>query len=303
MGSEAGPVEINGLLVIDKPDGWTSRDAVNRVGSVVGRKTKVGHAGTLDPMATGVLVVAIGPATRLIEYVQQMPKTYLATVRLGGRSDTDDAEGEIVSTLSPRIPDVDQILRALQAQIGTIQQLPPRYSALKLGGRRAYDLARQGEDVTLAPRPVRIDEIQVHSYEWPDLQIEVRCGSGTYIRAIARDLGDALDCGGYLTALRRTRIGEFTAEQGIGPENLTRADLLERLRPPSAAVAHLPAVELDQAQVGLVRQGRALDAARVRWSNAASASGEVALFDEAKNLVAIGEVVPDGGLAPRRVLA
>ena len=232
-----------------------------------------------------------------------MPKTYLATVRLGGRSDTDDADGAIVAVDDPQEPDLAQISQVLQTQVGTILQLPPRYSALKLAGRRAYDLARAGEEVTLTPRPVRIDQILIRGYQWPDLEIEVGCGAGTYIRAIARDLGEALGCGGYLTVLRRTRIGPFAAEQGISPEALTRENLLERFLPPRSAVQHLPAAALDAAQVGLVRQGRALDAVRVRWTTTVPDSGEVALFDSSGTLVAIAELVPGGGLAPRRVLA
>src|SRR4051812_7138067 len=199
-----GPQSICGVLNLNKPPGATSRDVVNRVVQLE-RKLKVGHAGTLDPLATGVLVVCVGAATRLIENVQRMPKVYRTVVRLGARSDTLDADGRVTEVEHPEVPDEGGIRAAMADQVGRIAQRPPAFSALKVEGRRAYDLARAGRDVDLAPRPVRIDRIDLLAYAWPRLELEIACGSGTYIRSIARDVGEALGCGGLVDVLVRTR--------------------------------------------------------------------------------------------------
>jgi len=207
---------INGWLVIDKPQRITSRGALDRIKRWFPRKTKIGHTGTLDPLATGVLVVAIGEATKLAEKVQAMPKVYRATVRLGATSDTDDADGEVVESVVNEIPTEEQVRNALPQFLGTIQQLPPQFSALKVEGRRAYDLARKGHEVTLQPRPVTVYSIELRSYDWPLIELDIECGKGTYIRSIARDLGEALGVGGMIEQLRRTKVGPFAVEQAIG---------------------------------------------------------------------------------------
>src|SRR4051812_48814027 len=198
---------MNGLLVIDKPGGMTSRDVGNRVQRWFPRKTKIGHTGTLDPLATGVLVVCVGAATRLADFVQAMGKTYAARFRLGATSTTDDADGEVTVNAAAVPPTRDQIGAAIPAFLGLVEQVPPAFSALKLDGRRAHELARSGKDVQLAARTVRIDAIRVRAYEWPFLDVEIDCGKGTYIRSIARDLGAKLGCGGMVETLRRTRVG------------------------------------------------------------------------------------------------
>jgi tRNA pseudouridine55 synthase len=180
---------MNGLLVIDKPGGMTSRDVVNRVQKWFPRKTKIGHTGTLDPLATGVLVVCVGQATRLADYVQAMGKSYASRFRLGATSTTDDADGAVTETPHAVAPTRADLEAALARFVGTIEQLPPVFSALKLDGRRAHDLARQGKDVQLARRPVRIDAIRLTGFEWPYLDVEVDCGKGTYIRSIGRGWG------------------------------------------------------------------------------------------------------------------
>src|SRR4051812_31792112 len=185
---------MNGLLVIDKPGGMTSRDAVNRVQRWFPRKTEIGHTGTLDPLATGVLVVCVGAATRLADYVQAMGKSYASRFRLGATSTTDDADGDVTETPNATAPTRAQIEAALSMFIGSVEQMPPSVSALKVGGRRAHDLARKGKVVPLAARTVRVDAIRVTNYEWPWLDVEVDCGKGTYIRSIARDLGAQLGC-------------------------------------------------------------------------------------------------------------
>jgi tRNA pseudouridine55 synthase len=208
--------KMNGWLVIDKPQRITSRGALDRIKRWFPRKTKIGHTGTLDPLATGVLVVAIGEATKLAEKVQAMPKVYLATVRLGATSDTDDADGEVTESAVNETPTEEQVRNALPQFLGTIQQLPPIFSALKVEGRRAYKLARKGHEVTLQPRPVHVYSIELLSYAWPLVELEIECGKGTYIRSIARDLGAALGVGGMIEQLRRTKVGPFAVEQAIG---------------------------------------------------------------------------------------
>jgi tRNA pseudouridine55 synthase len=209
---------MHGLLVIDKPPRLTSRDVVNRVLTWFPRKTKIGHTGTLDPLATGVLVLCVGAATKLVETVQNMGKTYVSIIRFGATSDTDDADGTITPNLqAPKFPRA-ALEELLPKFLGEIQQLPPTYSALKIDGRRAHDLARRGQEVQLAPRPVRVDSFKLLQYEWPFAEVEIACGKGTYIRSIARDVGALLGVGGLVQELRRTKVGPFHAEHAIGIE-------------------------------------------------------------------------------------
>lgn len=276
---------MNGLLVIDKPGGMTSRDAVNRVQRWFPRKTKIGHTGTLDPLATGVLVVCVGAATRLADYVQAMGKSYSSRFRLGATSTSDDADGTVTEAPEAPPPTRERIDAALAGFIGTIEQTPPAVSALKVGGRRAHDLVRRGQDVALAPRTVRIDAIRVVRYEWPFLDVEVDCGKGTYIRSIARDLGAALGCGALVETLRRTRVGPFTVEQGVAPE---RDPAGVTLLPMRTAVAGMEHVRLDENQLVRLRQGQRVPAA---GSNAADGK-ELAVLDARGELVGIGIAEP-----------
>src|SRR5262249_34880588 len=174
----------HGLLVLDKPGGVTSRDAVDRAQRWFPRGTRLGHTGTLDPLATGVLVLCVGSATRLTEYVHRMPKTYRAGVLLGARSDTDDADGTVTQVAVAAPPDLTAVRGRLDEFLGEIEQVPPAFSAAKVTGRRAYDLARRGDEVVLQPRKVQIYQIDVRGYAWPRLDLEVRCGKGTYIRSL-----------------------------------------------------------------------------------------------------------------------
>lgn len=283
---------MNGLLVIDKPGGMTSRDAVNRVQRWFPRNTKIGHTGTLDPLATGVLVVCVGAATRLADYVQAMGKSYTSRFRLGATSDSDDADGTVTEVPNAAVPTRGDVDAALGRFVGVIDQLPPSVSALKVGGRRAHDLARKGKEVVLAPRPARIDAIRVLGYEWPWLDVEVDCGKGTYIRSIARDLGAALGCGGMVQTLRRTRVGPFLAEKGVGLE-VDPASV--KLQPMIEALAGMPQVGLSADEVRRVRQGQRIAVP--------SASGhELALFDEKGELVGIG-LCEQGEIKPQLVFA
>jgi tRNA pseudouridine55 synthase len=246
----------SGLVVVDKPGGMTSHAVVSRVRRALGTR-KVGHAGTLDPMATGVLVLGSERATRLLGHLMLTEKTYSATVRLGQSTHTDDAEGETTATASAAHLTEDDVRTALAAFRGEISQVPSTVSAIKVDGKRAYARARAGEEVELKARPVTIHEISAenvrHEGDLLDLDIVVRCSSGTYIRAIARDLGAALGVGGHLTALRRHAVGPFTlAEANTDLDHLVVTPIAE------AARACFPSVDLDAEQAQAVRYGRPL---------------------------------------------
>ncbi len=217
---------LAGILILDKPAGLSSAQALNRIKRLLPRRTKIGHAGTLDPFATGVLLLLVGRATGLCETLMDQEKQYLATIKLGANTATDDPESPEQPVAGACDPGIEAIDALLPRFTGTIQQAPPVYSALKVGGRRAYTLAREGAQVKLAPRPVQVYELKRLDYAWPLLRLNVRCGRGTYIRSLARDLGAALATGGYLTELRRTRIGSYAIEHAVTLEQL-QADGVE----------------------------------------------------------------------------
>lgn len=244
----------SGLVIVDKPAGVTSHDVVSRVRRLAGTR-KVGHAGTLDPMATGVLVLGVERATRLLGHLMVTEKAYDATVRLGQTSTTDDAEGELSQPV-PVALDEAAIRSAFAAQVGDIMQRPTAVSAIKVDGRRAYARVRAGEDVDLPARSVTIHELTVHDVRGPEIDISVRCSSGTYIRAIARDVGEALAVGGHLTALRRTAVGPYDLHGASTLDQL--ADDFAFLPIAAAARAAFPALDLDDSQAADVRIGRRL---------------------------------------------
>jgi tRNA pseudouridine55 synthase len=244
-----------GVLNVNKPAGVTSRDAVDRVERLV-RPAKAGHAGTLDPLATGVLVICVGQATRLIRFVQRMRKRYVATFLLGHSSKTDDVEREVVAIPNAAVPTRAMIDEVLPQFIGEIQQRPPSHSAIKIAGRRAYKLARKGVDFELAERTVTIHQIAVLRYEYPELVLDIECGSGTYIRALGRDLGAALGTAAVMSALERTAIGQFRVEQSISLDRLSPDTLLQNLQPALAAVSELETIELTELQIVEIRHGR-----------------------------------------------
>jgi len=228
------PPTPSGILLIDKPLGPTSMDVCRRVRwrLVQGgapKRVKVGHGGTLDPLATGLLVVLVGKCTRLCDQVMLGEKEYLTTIDLGAFSTTDDAEGERTPIAIDTPPSETEVRRVVSTFVGVIQQRPPAFSAMKVNGQRAYDLARAGNLVELPARPVTIHSIDVTAYAFPTLTLRVLCGKGTYIRSLARDIGIALNTGGYLTALRRTRTASFKIEDcrplSALPEALTQSDL------------------------------------------------------------------------------
>jgi tRNA pseudouridine55 synthase len=248
----------SGLVVVDKPGGMTSHDVVARVRRLAGTR-KVGHAGTLDPMATGVLVLGINRATRLLGHLTLTDKGYAATIRLGVSTTTDDAEGELLESVPTDGLTEEDVRTALAAFAGEIDQVPSAVSAIKIDGRRAHARVRAGETVELPSRRVTIHELVVRSVSLAtaEVEIEVRCSSGTYVRAIARDLGRVLGVGGHLTALRRTAVGPFTLDLAHTLEEL--ADDFTMTPIADAARAAFPALSLDDDQAAGVRVGRALD--------------------------------------------
>ncbi|MEM8874727.1 MAG: tRNA pseudouridine(55) synthase TruB [Planctomycetota bacterium] len=216
-----------GVLVIDKPLGVSSARIVARVKGIArsagaAKRYKVGHAGTLDPAATGVLVLLLGKATKQCERMMGLPKTYRTTVRLGATTPTDDAEGEPTPWPDAMPPTLQDIHGVLTRFTGTFEQTPPQFSAVKVGGRRAYAAARSGETVEIEPKTVRCDRLELVRYDWPDLVLEMDTGRGFYVRSLARDLGTVLNVGGYLTALRRTAAGPFSVDNAVDIETLDR---------------------------------------------------------------------------------
>jgi tRNA pseudouridine55 synthase len=292
---------VNGWLIFDKPQGMTSTRAVSRLKRLYDA-TKAGHAGTLDPLATGILPIAFGEATKTVPFVMDGIKAYRFTVRFGAETDTDDAEGKIVET-SDRRPTREEIEDALSRFTGEITQVPPRYSALKVEGARAYDLARDEEAFELAPRTVVIERLDLIDHPDPDhCMLEAECGKGTYVRALARDLGRALQCLGHVEALRRTRVGSFREEDAVtleaaeavaaeGPDALRGL-----LRPVETALHDLPALNLSSSDAARLRQGQAV---LLRGRDAPTMSGPVYAVSKGA-LVALGEVA-QGEFRPRRI--
>lgn len=286
-----------GVIIVDKPVGPTSHKVVSIVRRGTGVR-KVGHAGTLDPRASGVLVLCLGPATRISEYLSSSNKTYTARIRFGESTETYDAEGE-TKIFAGELPTEVQIESALETFRGQIQQVPPPYSAIKIQGRKAYDLARAGMPVELDPRTVTLFELTALEYEPPELSIRVECSAGTYIRSLAHDLGAALSTGAHLVALRRLRAGPFgladaasleTLEEAIG-----RGEWQSWLRPASDALPDFPIVTVEQTELEKLRNGQ-------RIPSKAQATGLARALAQDGELVAILESVENGQeWQPRKV--
>jgi len=266
-----------GILLVDKPKGITSRQAIDMVQKWFAGKLPVGHAGTLDPLASGLLVVFLGWSTRLAEYVQNMGKTYRCVFLLGAKSATDDSEGPIEVGKECEIPDLTQIEIALTKFVGWIDQVPPAHSAAWVDGKRAYRLARKGREVSIAPRKVCVKRIQVESYEYPRLQLIIDCGKGTYIRSIARDLGELLGTGGYVENLDRISIGSFLKENALDP-NIKPENLDEVLLPPHAALVQYPSYTLPMEAANRMCLGTAIPLPETIKPE--HEQGEMILFDE-----------------------
>lgn len=239
-----------GLILVDKPAGVTSHDVVDTVRRALGTR-KVGHAGTLDPMATGLLLVGVGRATRLLRYLSGLDKAYEGTGRLGEETDTLDAEGEVLRRTEVRATRED-LERAMGSVVGEILQAPPAYSAVKIGGVPLHRAARRGEATSAPPRPVRVDAFDLASFDGRDFGFRVACSSGTYVRVLVADVGRALSCGAHLTRLVRNRVGPFALAEATTVEDLGSP------LPVEAAVSHLPAVRLDEEEARAAANGRPL---------------------------------------------
>ncbi|MDJ0752410.1 MAG: tRNA pseudouridine(55) synthase TruB [Ardenticatenaceae bacterium] len=246
---------MEGLFVLDKPIGMTSHDVVYRVRKVC-QTRRVGHAGTLDPLATGVLLVCVGRATRLIEYMVGHDKVYEAVIHLGETTNTYDREGEVVQRRPVPPLTLDNLTQALDLFRGDIQQIPPMYSAIKKDGQPLYKLARAGKTVERPPRPVTIYALEILNWETPHLTVQVHCSSGTYIRSLAHDIGEHLGCGGHLASLRRTAVGTFTLEQALPLEQLTPDSAADHLLPPAQAIPEIPTLVLADRDVQALLHGR-----------------------------------------------
>jgi tRNA pseudouridine55 synthase len=283
--SSGGP---EGLLLVDKPGGITSHDAIDRVRRALGTR-KVGHAGTLDPMATGLLVIGVGRATRLLRFLGDLDKTYEGAARLGIETDTLDADGEVVRTREvPASLEPADIRAAMAGLEGESMQRPPAYSAVKVGGRKLVDAARAGETLEAAARPIRVRGFELVRAAGADLEFRVTCSSGTYVRVLLADVGEALGCGAHLTRLRRTSIGPFDVADATDPDDPGEPLPIER------AVAHLPRLELEHEEAVAAGHGRILGPLGV--------SGPYGVFSPEGSLIGVYE--DDGGRAlPQVILA
>ena len=284
---------MEGLLNIDKPLEMTSHDVVAQVRRLA-QTRRVGHGGTLDPLASGVLVLALGRATRLLEYVMGREKAYRAQVRLGQVTNTYDAEGEIVEE-QPVAVTRDEVEQALGAFRGQIEQVPPMYSAIKQKGKPLYELARQGIDVEREARQVTIYELTLEAWEPPLLTLYVECSTGTYIRSLAHDLGQVLGCGAYLAGLRRLSVGSFELDDAVPLEALTSENIGEHLQPAERAVAHLPRLELSQEEAQRLAQGQ-----RVNWRKGQPDEELVRAFDSDGHFVGVVSSA-NGVWQPRKI--
>lgn len=293
---------MDGFLVLNKPLGKTSSDCVVFVRKRLPRGTAIGHGGTLDPMASGVLPVCVGAATRLFDYIIDKQKTYVAELQLGVVTDTQDATGAVVETRSVNVTEAD-VRAALPRFIGEIWQTPPMYSAIKRGGKRLYELARRGESVEVAPRACRVDDVRLTaSLGDGRYRLEVDCGKGVYIRTLCHDIGAYLGCGGHMATLERTRAGVFTLENALTLEEVDAlgADGLEaRLLPMDAAIAHLSAVRVEARHRAAVRNGMPL---RPEWLDAPAPRAEALRVYVGGEFAGIGAPREDGSVRFRAML-
>lgn len=278
-----------GFINVHKPRGASSRAAVNAVARLV-RPAKAGHAGTLDPLASGVLVVCVGRATRLMEYVQRMRKRYAATFLLGRQTATDDLEGEITFQENAPKPFAEELRAALKNFIGRIDQRPPQFSAVKVAGRRAYSLARAGKHAEIAPRPVDIYHISLDRYEYPEVALTIECGAGMYVRSLGRDLAASLGTIAVMSSLVRTAVGQFTLENSIALESLSPQNWRQHLQPPAAAIASLPQIELSEDQAARIRLGQPIELR--------ATEPELAALNSSGDLLAILRARDDGSYKP-----
>lgn len=288
---------INGILLLDKPLGFSSNQALQKVKWLF-QAAKAGHTGTLDPLATGLLPLCFGEATKFAHYLTDADKTYVATVKLGITTTTGDAEGEVLS-MQPVNVDQAELQNIIQNFIGEIHQIPPMYSALKYEGKALYEYARAGVDVERNSRVVHIRTITLDAFAGDVATITVTCSKGTYIRTLAEDIGKALGCGAHLIGLRRTTTANYQISQAITLaqfEALSDDARLASLAPPDSAVKFLPAVVLDEDSAFYLRQGQSV------WRSGFVPSGLLRLYNEHQEFLGLGELQADGKIAPKRLM-
>jgi len=284
----------DGILNVNKPAGWTSHDVVAKIRGLL-KGPKVGHAGTLDPAATGVLPILVGRGTRIAEYLLEWDKEYRAVLRLGQTTDTQDATGTVLATHSPDGLTDERIRAAIGPFRGRIVQTPPMYSAVKVAGVPLYKSARAGKTVEREPRTVEIYELDVLAIAGPDVTLRVRCSKGTYVRTLCADIGEALGVGGHLLSLQRTRVGPLTVERALTPDEIgARAQsgrLTDDLLPLDAALDMMPVVLVDERTAGRVRHGAAIPAGAGRWASSHRGTPAVVrVKDVAGCLLAVGKM-------------
>lgn len=296
---------ITGILLLDKPLGLTSNDALQRIKRLY-RAAKAGHTGSLDPLATGLLPVCLGAATKFSAFLLDADKRYRVRVRLGVTTTTADAEGEVLETRPVAGLDEQQVRAVLARFVGLIDQLPPMYSAIKQGGERLYKLARQGVEVERTPRPIHIFSLDLLACEFPEIELEVHCSKGTYVRTLAEDIGNLLGCGGHVSQLRRTGVGPYaegavdfvTLDQvrDLADQEGAAAKLDALLLPLDSALGHWPAVRLSADAAFYLQQGQAVLVPQ------APTAGLVRLFDVSQCFLGVGEIQDDGKVQPKRLV-
>ena len=288
---------VNGVLLLDKPLGFSSNQALQKVKWLY-QAAKAGHTGTLDPLATGLLPICLGEATKFAQYVTDADKTYFATIKLGVTTTTGDAEGEVLTTAPVNVTPA-QFAAACQQFIGEILQMPPMYSALKFEGKALYEYARQGVDIARQSRIIYISNIVVENFEAAIAQITVTCSKGTYIRTLAEDIGAKLGCGAHLIGLRRTETAGYLLAQAITIEQLEALPIEARealLLPVDSAIESLPVVTLNADAAYYLMQGQAV------WQAGKTPAGDLRLYDEQNNFLGLGFLQNDGKIAPKRLI-
>jgi len=288
---------INGILLLDKPIGFSSNQALQKIKWLL-KAAKAGHTGTLDPLATGLLPLCFGEATKFAHFLTDADKTYVATIKLGATTTTGDAEGEVLTTNPVNVSRID-FEQACRQFTGEISQTPPMYSALKFEGKALYEYARAGLEIERKARFVTIRNIEVNSFAGDVAVITVTCSKGTYIRTLAEDIGGQLGCGAHLIGLRRTATADYQIAQAVTLEQFEAMDEEQRLAalaPPDSAVHYLPAVTLDSDAAFYLLQGQAV------WRSGATPSGLLRLYSEQQVFLGLGELQDDGKIAPKRLM-
>lgn len=289
--------QINGILLLDKPLGFSSNQALQKIKWLL-KAAKAGHTGTLDPLASGLLPLCFGEATKFAHYLTDADKTYIATIKLGVTTSTGDAEGAVLSTLPVNV-NRDDFEKACQQFTGEISQVPPMYSALKHDGKALYEYARAGVEIERQSRLVTIYSIKINSFSGDVAEIVVTCSKGTYIRTLAEDIGKQLGCGAHLIGLRRTHTANYDIAQAVTIERfeaMTDEQRLAVLAPADSAVLHLPAITLNADSVFYLLQGQAV------WRSGSIPTGLLRLYSEQQVFLGLGELQPDGKIAPKRLM-